>query len=302
MNGTSFRIIPRQRRVERVTLSRVRAAAQRICAGEAGVRVPVPGGDSAVAVLARALNAVQQQRDDDRRRLREVAARAFRAQETERARLAHELQEETAQTLSALLLRLGGARRQADPAMRDAALDDVRALLSETTDAVRGFARRLVPPALKDAGLVPALQSYAASLAESSGIAIILDCADVRGLLHRDGELALYRVVQEALANAVRHAGAARIRVVVERRDDRVRATVTDEGTGFDLAAREAADPCLGLFGMRERAGYAGGSAAIRSTPGLGTRVTVELPVEAEPSAATPWPPIVAALNAVASP
>lgn len=280
MNGTRTRITPRQRSAERVTLSAVRAAGERICAGEAGVRVPVPEGDSAVAVLARALNAVQQQRDDDRRRLRDVAARAFRAQESERARLAHELQEETAQTLSSLLFRLHAARQQADPAVRDAALDSVRALLSETADAVRGFARRLLPPALNDAGLAAALRGYAASLSESSGVRIVLACGDVSGLLSREGELALYRVVQEALANAVRHAAPSCIGVEVAACGGAVCARVADDGAGFDLAAREAAAACLGLFGMRERALYAGGSASIQSVPGGGTLVVVQIPVQ----------------------
>lgn len=278
---------------EAVRADAVRAAAERIAAGEAGVRVPVPQGDDTLAVLARALNVAQQRMDDDRRRLREIAARAFRAQETERARLAAELQEETAQSLASLLVRVTAARRLADPARRDAALDDIRALLSETTDAVRGLARRLVPPALKDVGLVPALQAYAASLEEGSGTPVSLHCAAVHGLLSPQGELALYRVVQEALANAVRHAGASRIRVVVEGDGTRVRATVSDDGAGFSVAAREAADPCLGLFGMRERAAYAGGSAVVESAPGRGTRVTVELPVA--DAGAEPWPPILPA-------
>lgn len=147
----------------RHTAGDARRGGARIGVGDASVRVPVPAGDSGVAVLARALNAVQQQREDDRRRLRDVAARAFRAQESERVRLAHELQEETAQTLSSLLFRLRAARQQADPAARDAALDSVRALLSETANAVRGLARLLLPPALNDAGLAAALHGYAAS-------------------------------------------------------------------------------------------------------------------------------------------
>jgi signal transduction histidine kinase len=270
----------------------VLAAAGRIEAGETGVRVPVPVNDPVAAALARALNAVQQQLEDDRRRLRDVAARAFRAQETERARLAHELQEETAQTLSSLVLRLRAARRQTDPGQRDAALDGVRALLSETADAVRGFARHLLPPALNDAGLVPALRGYAASLADSSGVPILMACTDVAGLLSRDGELALYRIVQEALANAVRHAAPVRIGVEVSVRGGAVRAMVADDGTGFDLAAREASHPCLGLFGMRERALYAGGTARLESAPGRGTCVTVEIPIATGGNTGPSWPVI----------
>jgi signal transduction histidine kinase len=217
----------------------------------------------------------------DRRLLRETAARAFRAQETERMRIARELQEETAQTLSALLLHLQVARTLPDPEARAEVLEQIRGGLVEATDTVRRFARGLYPPALNDVGLVAAVQAYADTLSERGGPRITVSADDVQGLLSRDRELSLYRVLQEALANAVRHAGAAAVEVRIARDGRWVRATVEDDGVGFDLAAREADHPCLGLFGLRERALYAGGTASVESAPGTGTRVRVELPLEA---------------------
>jgi signal transduction histidine kinase len=275
-----------------VPVRALRAAAQRIVAGDDTASVPETHPDPEVAALARSLEDLRLRLVGDRRRLRDVAARAFRAQETERARLAHELQEETAQTLSMLLLRLGVARGLTHTQSREAALEEVRALLADTVDGVRQFARRLVPPALNDAGLGPALQSYVASLAESSGVAIRLTAGDVRGLLAREGELALFRVVQEALANAVRHADASRIQVEISRHEGWIRAVVADDGRGFDPADRESDHPCLGLLGMRERALYASGRTSVASVPGAGTRVTVELPVTGAGHTA-PWPSIV---------
>jgi signal transduction histidine kinase len=226
--------------------------------------------------------ALERRAEADRRLLREVAARAFRAQETERMRIARELQEETAQTLSGLLLHLRVARGLTDAAAREEVLDEIRAALADTTDTVRRFARGLYPPALHDLGVAAAVQSYADTLSESSGLRITVAAGEVNGLLESEGELALYRVLQEALANAVRHAGARSVEVRIARDGDRVRAAVEDDGRGFDLAAREAAHPCLGLFGMRERARHAGGSTHVESAPGRGTRVTVEIPARAD--------------------
>jgi signal transduction histidine kinase len=228
---------------------------------------------------------LERRAERDRTLLRETAARAFRAQETERMRIARELQEETAQTLSALLLHLQIARMHDDAEARSEVLEQIRSGLVEATDTVRRFARGLYPPALDDIGLAAAVQSYADTLGERGGPRITVIAGEVRGLLGRERDLALYRVLQEALGNAVRHAGARSVEVRIAAEGDRVAASVEDDGSGFDLAAAEAAHPCLGLFGMRERALYAGGQATVQSQPGGGTRVAVELPV-AQPTTA----------------
>lgn len=244
----------------------------------------------------RAAAALEQRAERDRALLRETAARAFRAQETERMRIARELQEETAQTLSALLLHLQMARLHTDADARASVLEEIRAGLVEATDTVRRFARGLYPPALNDVGLVAAVQSYADTLSERAGPRITVIAGEIRGLLMRERELALYRVLQEALGNAVRHAGARDVEVRIAADGDRVLASVEDDGSGFDVGAEEAAHPCLGLFGMRERALYAGGSATVESGVGRGTRVAVELP------AARAAGPAAAGLSIVARP
>lgn len=160
------------------------------------------------------------------------------------------------------------------------ALDEVRATLGEATDTMRRFARGLYPPALDDVGLAAAVRAYADTLSERGGPRITLAAADVHGLLSRERELALYRVLQEALANAVRHAGARSVEVRIARRGGEVVASVEDDGAGFDVEAREAEHPCLGLLAMRERALYAGGGATVESAPGRGTRIRAALPVE----------------------
>ena len=99
------------------------------------------------------------------------------------------------------------------------------------------------------------------------------------GGLPLEAELAVYRIVQEALSNVVRHSGATRAAVRVVREPDRLLVTVEDDGHGFDVAAVRAAGRGLGLFGMGERAAYLGGRVDVQSAPGTGTRVRAEIPL-----------------------
>ncbi|HET7230500.1 MAG TPA: sensor histidine kinase [Longimicrobium sp.] len=217
----------------------------------------------------------------EQQRLREVAARAFRAQESERVRMAHELEGETAQTLSALLLRLRIARRTTDPAAHERLLDQLRDDIVALTDRMRDFAGMLHSPTLAEVGLRAALEGYARRLSAHTSLEVTVDGDEVDGVLAPDGELALFRVVQEALSNVLRHAGARRVHVLVGRDGDAVCAHVDDDGRGFVVAETEASEPCLGFFGMRERALYVGGAVTVESTPGQGTRVTVRVPLPA---------------------
>jgi len=279
-------------------LAPLRQIEDTLLAAERGEFRPQPrarqSGDAGLGAAGDALNRLLAGRLSDRQRLREVASRAFRAQEAERLRIARELQEETAQTLATVLFRLRAARQAADPAAHDAQLNEIRDDLARATDAIRGYARSLHPPALKELGLVPALEGYARSLGTSSGLAIQILADEVQGLLPLEGELALYRIVQEALGNTVRHARATTVLVRVRRADDYIKTLVEDDGRGFVLEEAEARLPCLGLFGMRERALSVGGTVEIDSIPGDGTQVRVAIPVAASPAAsAAPWPVIV---------
>ncbi|HET7460361.1 MAG TPA: ATP-binding protein [Longimicrobium sp.] len=232
----------------------------------------------------------------DQQRLREVAARAFRAQESERVRMAHELEGETAQTLSALLLRLRIARRCTDTAARERMLDQLRDEIVSLTDRMRDFAGMLHSPTLAEVGLRAALEGYARRMSAHTPIEVTVRGDEVDGVLAADGELALYRVVQEALSNVLRHAGARQAVVTVGREAGFVFARVDDDGRGFAVAETEANEPCLGFFGMRERALYVGGAVQVESTPGKGTRVTVRVPLPA--GALTPRTPALASPQA----
>jgi len=216
----------------------------------------------------------------ERRRLQAFGAEALRAAEEERQRIARELHDDTAQRLAGLMLMLRVAGQIDDREERERRLEQVREEIAETADAVRRIARGLRPPALDEVGLAAALESLVSSLRRAHSIDIEMTADRPRDRLEADAELALYRIVQEALSNAVRHSGASRVVVSLQTEDGMVRAEVEDDGRGFVVdRAYGNEGQGLGMIGMRERARNAGGSLEIESAPAAGTRVRVELPL-----------------------
>jgi signal transduction histidine kinase len=127
-------------------------------------------------------------------------------------------------------------------------------------------------------GLKGAVETYARSVADKANIDIDVQSDDVRGALDGQAEIALYRILQEALSNVVRHAQATRALITLQRTDGGVLATIEDNGIGFAASEVLQNSSSLGLFGMQERASYLGGRVEIRSD-GDGTTVEVEIPV-----------------------
>ena len=216
-------------------------------------------------------------------RLRAFGAGALQAAEDERLRIARDLHDDTAQRLAALLVRLRVARGMADVEKRERLLDELHGEILGTADAVRRIARGLRPPSLDEVGLESAVRGLARSIREAHGLEVEVDTrSGTEGArLRPDAELALYRIVQEALSNVVRHAQATRVRIRLQWRDERMVIVVEDDGRGFDPDGQS--DPRgrgLGLLGMAERARYLGGRLGIESSHGRGTRVTVEVPRE----------------------
>lgn len=214
----------------------------------------------------------------ERMRLRKFSASTLQAAEDERLRVAQELHDDTAQELSALLLRLRLVREVADPAERDRRLDELREAIQACTEGVRRIARGLRPPALQDVGVVAAIRSHLGAVSERTDQVLDMSSDPVEDLLDADAKLVLYRVVQEAVANAVRHADADVIVVTVARTDSGVDVTVVDDGRGFRLPIPTDTGPGLGLIGMEERAASVGGRVEISTAPGEGTRVRVHIP------------------------
>ena len=214
-----------------------------------------------------------------RRQLQEYSARELRAAEEERRRIARELHDETAQQLSALLLHLRAASTRSDGGAPPEFLDELHEGILAAAEGVRRIARGLRPPALDELGIHSALEGHLRSVAEATDVALELDLPPIDTPLSEEAQLVLYRVVQEALANAVRHSGATRIRVGLSSTDEGVTALVEDDGLGFALEeVRLAESGALGIVGMTERTRGVGGRLDISSEPGRGTRVEIRLP------------------------
>lgn len=247
-------------------------------------RVALVLAAQAAAAIANA-RAVQ----DERQRLAESAAlaaarqrqeaaaeghrQAIRAQEAERVRVARELHDEAGQLLFAVALELRALDEHVDQAGR-ARLEGARASLAEATEALRDLALRLRPSGLADHGLASAVERQADRLRAYPGITVDVAIDEVAGL-GDEAEVAIFRVVQEALTNIRRHAAARNASVLVRRLPGRVRVVVEDDGQGFDPSAPTGR---LGIAGIRERVALLGGTATFQSSPGKGTTVVVEIP------------------------
>jgi len=205
---------------------------------------------------------------------RRAGSAALAAQEEERARVARDLHDEVNQSLTGLLLRLEAAREAAPPEL-EAELAETKALANQAMRELLSLARQLRPTALDDLGLVAATAGQVEQL-RSGEIDAEFDAEGDFSDLGDDAQLVVYRVAQEALANAARHSGAERLGVRLTRRPDAgVELRVTDDGRGF---AFDDAEHGLGIAGMRERALLVGGELTIESRPGHGTTVRLTVP------------------------
>ena len=195
------------------------------------------------------------QRDMTRARL---LAQAVTAQEQERERISRELHDETGQALTALLVQLKLLENQRDPEAMTAQAHELREIVLDTLEEVRRLARDLRPRTLDDLGLVPTLEAHIKTFQRKTNLDVVFT-ADVpeEFRLLRDTELALYRVVQEALTNIARHANASKVSVRLEQVEDILCLSVIDDGCGFDPELRAAP--------ARQRRRLAGNSGADRT-------------------------------------
>jgi two-component system, NarL family, sensor histidine kinase UhpB len=220
-----------------------------------------------------------------RERLRELAAHALTAQESERARVAQELHDDAAQRMAAIALELRVMRDSiAEKPLADR-LDRVRDSAMDAAEGLRRTARGLRPPMLDELGLVPAVQAHVRELRERSPVRIQVRGPRREPTLSDEAELAAYRIVQEALANVLRHAQASDVRVTFHTDEGGLHIVIADDGIGFTPpdGATVRKEEALGLLGMQERAAWVGGRTEIHTAPGKGTRVEIHLPSHSLP-------------------
>lgn len=217
---------------------------------------------------------------------RDLLAQIIAAQEAERARVSRDLHDQIGQSLTSVLLgqrlvldALDALDGDPEGSEAQARAEEVRILVAEALNEVRRLAFELRPIVLDDIGLVAAVQRLTTDLAERHKFDLRVDLGglsdDTR--LPTEIETVVYRIVQEALTNVTRHAGAAQVRVSLTVANGQLRAEIVDDGAGFDPTGVRRRS--LGLTGMSERATLAGGRLEVASAPGAGTTVRLELPV-----------------------
>ena len=217
------------------------------------------------------------ERELERRRadLQELSTLLLRAQENERRALARELHDEVGQSLSAILMEAESAEYADGAAGVREHLVAIRTLAERTVDEVRDLALLLRPSMLDDLGLTPALNWHARETSKRTGRNIVVAADEAIDSLPEEHQTCIYRLVQEAVNNSVRHANARTVEVAVRKEHQKVNVTVQDDGVGFDPRFVRG----LGLLGMDERVRRLGGRLKITSEPGRGTLVSAALPV-----------------------
>jgi signal transduction histidine kinase len=217
--------------------------------------------------------------------LRYYVGQVTKVQEEERKYLARELHDSTVQTLVALIYQLDNFMAD-KPVLTEnqvAKLQGVYKSLKRAVEDVRNFSRRLRPPVLDDLGLIPVLEWLTGELKKSYGVEIAIEITGEHRRLDPDMELTLFRIIQEAMINATKHANVKSANVKIDYLPDRVRVEIVDKGEGFDLPKKIGSlprDGKLGLAGIAERVELLGGKLEIRSRKGEGTAVLVELPLK----------------------
>ncbi len=253
--------------------------ANRIAFGDYHAAQKPVGGVREIEELRETLDAMARRVESAQAATQNYIAAITRGQEDERKRLARELHDDTIQTIIALRQRAEMAQNALarNPALASARLNELKDLLGAALDSVRRFIRDLRPTYLEELGLIPALEL----LARENGAAFAVEGDEQR--LDPERELALFRIVQEALHNASRYAQAQHISVRLAYDASEVRATIEDDGVGFDapeVPSAYARNGHFGLMGMQERAQLFGGSVYVKSARGAGTTVVAYLPAK----------------------
>jgi signal transduction histidine kinase len=225
--------------------------------------------------IAHAIENVAEKHLAEKHLAESLAARLMMAQEEERRRISRELHDQVGQTITVLTMEL--TRLQAKVPPGDpiyVGLETCMQLAEDNAAIVRNMALLLRPSMLDDLGLVPALNWQAREVLRRTGMQVTVEAQDACNRLPDDYRTCIYRVIQEALHNATKHAKAAHAYVTVRQEALRIRVSIEDDGCGFDTRHQKG----MGILGMEERVRYLGGVLQIDSHPGRGTSVSVLLP------------------------
>jgi signal transduction histidine kinase len=259
-------------------------AVRRFGAGDLSARPPLPAGHGELRELslsfsgmADALSARQREAREARDRLRALSHRLQAVRDEEAGRIARELHDELGQILTGLKMELSRARRVCQLGDAQEALSQMSDRIDQAIDSVRRISSELRPPVLDRLGLAAAIDWLARDCEVKAGFPVLLDVHGLAEPIDPRVSTAVFRIVQEALTNVVRHADATEVSVDVTGDERALVVTIHDDGKGIDEAAIEGPE-ALGILGMRERVGLLGGSLVIHGERGAGTTILVEVP------------------------
>ena len=227
------------------------------------------------AVAERCQGAIERARMQAK--IRRLEAEARQAEEEERRRIGRELHDEAGQSLLSLRLMLELMEHDAGAQLRPR-LAEAREIAAHTIEELRRIVAALSPAVLERLGLESAIRHLAERFAKSHGAAIRVRVSGDWEAVSRQSQEVIYRVAQESLQNIAKHSKATRVNLLLQSTDKKIRLSVSDNGTGFAKEAAMSKPMSFGLAGMRERAKLLAGDLAIRSAPGKGVTVVLELP------------------------
>jgi signal transduction histidine kinase len=226
----------------------------------------------------------ERRRRESEAQLRQLSTQLLTAHETERRRISTELHDELGHSLVLMKLQLACIAKNIgeDPSAAREECDQLAGVIAHVIEDVRRLSRDLRPAVLEDLGLSAALGWLVDNCVTDARTSVTASIAEIDDLLWPEAHAVVYRIVQEALTNVAKHAGATRTSLNVECQSARLSVLVEDDGNGFDVKealTRPAAERGLGLSTMQERARMLGGQLDVRSEQGKGTRITLTVPV-----------------------
>ena len=216
-----------------------------------------------------------------REELKGLTARLFHSQEEERKRIARELHDEAGQALTGINFTLETIEKgvSSDNGHIKALIHDVKKQINRTHQEMRQISYRLHPALLSDLGLEPALESYLSSISKHSMLEVDFRMVGFEGRVDPEIEIVLYRLSQEALTNTLKHSRAKHFKLSIIKGYPQIIFLAEDDGIGFALSEFDQPKHTLGLLSMRERAAMLGGNFSVRTSPGKGTKIRIEIPI-----------------------
>jgi PAS domain S-box-containing protein len=216
-----------------------------------------------------------------REELKGLTARLFHSQEEERKRIARELHDEAGQALTGINFALETIEKgvSSDNGHIKTLIHDIKKQINRTHQEMRQISYRLHPALLSDLGLEPALESYLSSISKHSMLEVDFRMVGFEGRVDPEIEIVLYRLSQEALTNTLKHSRAKHFKLSIIKGYPQIIFLAEDDGIGFALSEFDQPKHTLGLLSMRERAAMLGGNFSVRTSPGKGTKIRIEIPI-----------------------